>query len=56
MSGSHLSPEELTAYVDSQVERVAWKRIVGHLAACDTCFRELVAIIRLTKASQREGQ
>ncbi len=54
MSGSHPSPEELAAYIEARVERATWKRIVGHLATCDACFRELVAILRLTKTSSRD--
>jgi anti-sigma factor RsiW len=45
----HLSPEELAAYLDRRASRPDWKRITGHLATCDTCFRELLAVMRLMR-------
>lgn len=48
--GSHLSPEEFATYVDGRASQPEWKRVVGHLAVCDACFRELLAILRLMKA------
>ena len=47
--GPHLSPEELATYHDGRTTRPEWKRMVGHLATCDACFRELVAVLRLMK-------
>jgi hypothetical protein len=47
--GFHLSPEELASYIDGHASRPEWKRIVGHLATCDDCFRELVAVLQLMK-------
>ena len=47
--GPHLSPEELATYLDGRTTRTEWKRMVGHLATCDTCFRELVAVLQLMK-------
>jgi anti-sigma factor RsiW len=45
----HLSPEELASYIDGRASRPEWKRIVGHLATCDACFRELAAVLQLMK-------
>ncbi len=47
--GSHLSPEDLAVYIDGRTSRPEWKRVVGHLATCDACFRELLTILRFMK-------
>jgi hypothetical protein len=54
-SGSHLSPEEFAIYVDGASSRPEWRRAVGHLATCDTCFRELLSILRVIKERPREA-
>jgi anti-sigma factor RsiW len=46
---SHLSPEELATYVDGRAPRSEWKRMIGHLATCDACFRELVTVVRMVR-------
>ena len=43
----HLTPEDFATYIDGRTSQPEWKRIVGHLATCDGCFRELVAIMPL---------
>ncbi len=42
-------PEDLATYMDGGAIQPQWTRIVNHLAACDACFGELVAILRLMK-------
>jgi hypothetical protein len=49
VSDTHLSSEELAAYLDARVSRSDSKRIVGHLATCDPCFKELLEVLRLMK-------
>ena len=46
---SHLSSDELSAFIDGYTTREQWGSIVRHLAACDGCFRELVTILKLLK-------
>ena len=53
--GSHVTPEALVIYIDGATSRPEWKRAVGHLATCDTCFRELLAILRLMKSRHSEA-
>ncbi len=47
--GSHLSPEALATYIDGRTTRPERQRVIGHLAVCDACFRELLAILHLMK-------
>jgi hypothetical protein len=46
---SHIAPEELAAYVDSCAESTEWDRMTSHLATCQTCLRELLAVVRLLR-------
>jgi hypothetical protein len=53
--GSHLTPEELAIYIDGATSRPERRRAVGHLATCDICFGELLAILRLMKNQPGEA-
>jgi anti-sigma factor RsiW len=46
---THASAEELAAYIDGKVGPDEWNRLVTHLATCEACFRDLVAIMKLMK-------
>jgi anti-sigma factor RsiW len=50
-SDSHLSAEELAAYIDGRSDPSEWDRMTSHLAACPTCRRELLAVLRLIRGS-----
>jgi anti-sigma factor RsiW len=52
VTDTHLSSEELAAYLDARTSRPESKRIVGHLAVCDACFKELLEVLRLMKDQQ----
>lgn len=49
MTETHASAEELAAYIDGKVGPDEWNRLVAHLATCEACFRDLVAIMKLMK-------
>jgi hypothetical protein len=46
---SHLTSEELAAYIDGRTEPSAWERMTSHLAACGVCRQELLAVLRLIR-------
>ncbi len=51
----HLTPEEFATYVDGRTSQPQWNRIVGHLAVCDECLGELLAILRLMRSRSGEA-
>ncbi len=46
---SHIAPEELAAYVDGRAGSPEWDRMTSHLATCQACLRELLAVVRLLR-------
>lgn len=55
VTDTHLSSEELAAYLDARVSRSDSTRIVSHLATCDPCFKELLEVLRLIKDHQERA-
>jgi predicted anti-sigma-YlaC factor YlaD len=45
----HIAPEELAAYVDGRAESSEWDRMTSHLATCQACLREMLAVVRLLR-------
>ncbi len=45
----HLTPEELATYVDGHSNAPTLNRLILHLADCDACFHELVALVVLMR-------
>ena len=50
---SHLSPADVAAYVDGVLPPSERSRVEGHLADCDACRSELVAVARLLRPQRR---
>ena len=50
---AHLTAMEVAAYVDRGLDAAARARVRGHLAACDACRAELIAVARLTRPGDR---
>ncbi len=46
LSTSHLSAEEIAAYLDGVVPLGDRPRIETHLVRCDACFDEILALVR----------
>lgn len=46
-AGPHLSLEELAAYLDSRPEASARDRLETHLAHCDACLADVIAVLRV---------
>ena len=51
MSDSHLSSHELAGYLSAELSASEHRRIEAHLADCDGCRDELVAVRQLTEAA-----
>lgn len=49
----HLSPEDVVAWVDRTADRDLKERIESHLADCDLCREEVVAVQRTVSTLQR---
>ena len=52
-ASSHLSPGDVAAYVDGVLPPPERSRVEAHLADCDACRTELVAVARLPRARRR---
>lgn len=46
-AGPHLSLEELADYLDSRPEASARNRLETHLAHCDACLADVIAVLRV---------
>jgi anti-sigma factor RsiW len=49
MRGDHLTVAEVAAYVDLRVDPLGRRRIEAHLAGCDGCLDEVLAILALLR-------
>jgi len=55
-SQSHLSAGDIAAYVDGDLTSSESDRVEAHLAACDECRAEVVAVQRLVRTRPRVGR
>ena len=46
---SHLSPEEIVSYIDQTLAENARPQVVGHLAECEACLREVIEVTRVLR-------
>ena len=51
--GSHLTSEEVAAYVDNTLSDAECTRVKTHLADCDSCRGEIVSVARLIQRAPR---
>ena len=55
LTGGHLSPEDLSAYLQGLSAPEERARVLRHLATCLRCYRELLAILRLLHEPEDRG-
>jgi anti-sigma factor RsiW len=50
VTGPHLSPEEMAAYLDRRPEMPGRIRLETHLAHCEACLADVIAVVRVLRA------
>jgi Putative zinc-finger len=50
----HLTAMDVAAYVDGALDASSRARVRAHLAECDVCRQEIVAVLRLVRPSARK--
>jgi putative zinc finger protein len=52
-AGGHLTSEEVAAYLDNTLSEAESARVKSHLADCDACRQEVVAVSKLLAGASR---